>query len=452
MTVDLTTNPGGLFTRLGRTAFGLNSLSEMLSEANLSGASIASLGAMIDNIQGQFAASDQSVIDGLYSARDKARASAFQTIAGYLSSTIQQGAISQVNDDTPVFPSTLANAITILIEQMKGASQTIKANVVSATPATGGSNVGNSILRASVVGRNGVNRQYIYPEEMTLTYVTDSQSGAAAGSELLSITSAAPATAGLLGWDFPGGSGLNATIGVSDPANGQIVANGAFEQWTATNTPTNWTIDVGTAGTNVFQENTNFFRGLAAVKFLGDGTTLQGLSQALALKPSTVYALNLWIKMSATPAAGALSIDLWNGSSIVQDAAGTNNQITQALTSVSTSWVPIGGFFRTPAIMPATLRLRIRLTTAISATKSLYFDDLGFLAPTNLYTAGPFAAAFPGNVPSIMGDLFTLTLANDLGGKLQTHGGWRLLNMPSLAMQFPSATSGGETVADTLFF
>lgn len=453
MAVVLSTDPGGIFRRIGRTTFGLESLKRMLADGDLSGAGIASLGVMIDNIQGQFAAADQSVIDGLYSNRDSARQSAFNAIAGYLASTIQNGVVSQVNDDTPVFPSNLTNALTILIAQMKGASQSIKGNAVSAATSVGGSNVGNSVIRASVIGPGGHIRQYVYPEPITFTYVTDSQSGATAGSESLSVTSSAPATAGLLGWDFPGGSGLNTSATVNDPANGQIVTDGPFEQWSGvgTNTLTNWTADAGAYGTGILRETTIFFRGLAAVKFLSDGSTLLGISQPLALQPLTVYALNLWIKMSATPSAGALSVDLFNGTSIVQDDAGANNQITQALTSVSTSWVAIGGYFRTPSVMPATMRLRIRLTTAIDTGKSLYFDDLGFLAPTNLYQGGPYAVIFPGNVPSIVGDFLKATISNDLGGKLQT-GCWRLLGMPQLGLQIPYVTDSSETVGDSLVY
>lgn len=450
MTVALT-GTGGFFSRLGAYANGLNSLAKMLGSADLSAGGVTALDVIVQHIQAQFASADESVIAGLYAAEAKLRSAQWDGFLSELLSESNSAVIAQVNDDTPVFPSSLTNALVILIAQMKGATQSVKGNAVSVSTSIGGSNVGNAVIRASVIGPGGHNRQYVYPEPITFTYVTDSQSGATAGSESLSVVSSAAATSGLLGWDFPGGSGLNTSTTPNDPANGQIVTDGAFEQWSGvgTNTLTNWTAGPGAFGTGILRETANFFRGLAGVKFLSDGSTLLEISQTLVLQPQTVYALNLWIKMSATPSAGAMGVDLYNGSSIIQDDAGNNNQITQALTSVSTSWVAIGGFFRTPSILPATITLRIRLTTAIDSAKSLYFDDLAFIAPTARYTGGPYAEVFPGNVPAIKGDFLKATVSNDLGGKLQT-GCWRLLNMPGLGLQIPYVTDGSQTVSDSL--
>jgi hypothetical protein len=172
------------------------------------------------------------------------------------------------------------------------------------------------------------------------------------------------------------------------------------------------------------------------------------------LEPNTVYAVNGYIKMDSTPAAGVLAIDLINGSNaVVNDDAGTANTITKDLTSVSTSYVAVNGFFRTPKALPATLKIRVRLSTALTSGRNVYIDHLAMAKATQAYTGadtssgGPYIAIFRGSTEVIKNDKWTVTAVNNYGGLLQT-GFWRLFNMPSLGFQLNSAASG--SIADTL--
>jgi hypothetical protein len=64
------TGTGGLFTRTGRVGGMLNALNSFRGTADLSGASIVSVGVGVNNIEAQFQSTNQDLVDGLYTARD----------------------------------------------------------------------------------------------------------------------------------------------------------------------------------------------------------------------------------------------------------------------------------------------------------------------------------------------------------------------------------------------
>jgi hypothetical protein len=143
-----------------------------------------------------------------------------------------------------------------------------------------------------------------------------------------------------------------------------------------------------------------------------------------------------------------LAVDLVDGSNaVVNDDAGTANTISKALTAVSTAYVTVSGAIRTPSNLPSTLKLRVRLSTALESGKSMYLDDLALVPMVELYTGGPWLAGFRGDTNVLRGDTFAVACTNDGAGVIQTYTE-ALFGMRNLGLQIPS--SGSNTVNENL--
>lgn len=460
MTIPLT-GTGSLFKRVGRNTYNLNSLNSYLGVVDLSAASIVSLGTGIDNINGQYLAADQELVSGLYPSRYQLR----QSVTGfpfYLQSLAQDTLIKMVNDDTILSSLTVPAAMTILISQMTANSETVLANTVSVAVTTGASNIGTAICIASVKGPDGKNREYVNNETIVAMAATDSQGGTAtAGSEQW-VAAGELSQSNPLAFDWPLGSGASNSYTSQDAGAGVgYLANGDFEDWTVANIPDNWSIVIGTAGGTVFKESTLIFRGTYALKILGNGSELTCLKQlfnqssgsgtSFNLLPNTVYAFNVWLRMSSVPSAGTIVFELTDSAgTIINNDQGVANRATKALTAATTSYAPVSGFFQTPRVLPTTtpFNLRIRLTVALDNAKSCYLDDIVLVPGAEFYQGGPYIAIIPGATATVIGDFFNVAVANNWGGGFQKVF-QRYYGMTQLGMQLPSATSG-NTISEAL--
>ena len=470
MAIDLSTDPGGLFRVLGRLGGALNSANAYLAGGDLSAGGLTSVGVGANLIETQLNGSTrQDLTTGLYSQRDAARAS-LASYKSYLRQLAQAALIRYANDDARLPSLTLLAALQELRRQMLSGAASVTRPTVSASVTAGGSNVGNGKLLASVLGPDGLQLDYVFAESLTARCTADGQGSGTARQETFSLT-APVAQPDPLAWDWataPYGSGaslsLTAVDALQDVSGGQLLQNGSWKTFTNANAPDNWPIDVGTAGTTILQATgSNVFSGNSGLAFAGNGSELTSVRQPFSttpstslgaggsptvIKPSTVYAVSGWVKMSSTPAAGVLEVALVNGSgTITQDAQGANNSITQALTAVSTSWVHFGGFFRTPAANPSNgYRMRVRLSTALTNTHTAYIGHLAMCEATRAYAGGPFLGLFSGSANFLLDDVFTAAVANNYGSK------WallleRLFGLRSLGVAVPS--SGSATIPDS---
>jgi hypothetical protein len=110
-------------------------------------------------------------------------------------------------------------------------------------------------------------------------------------------------------------------------------------------------------------------------------------------------------------------------------------------------YVPIGGTFRTPAVLPPSLRVRVRLSTPLSSGSALYIDRVAMAEPTSLYPQGPAVAVFSGAPNVVRGDSWQLVVRNNGNGLLQSAAD-RLFGMRSLGLLLPSA--GNPSVPNSL--
>jgi len=190
-----------------------------------------------------------------------------------------------------------------------------------------------------------------------------------------------------------------------------------------------------------------------ALEIDSDGAELTAIKQAVAVAAETAYVFCGRFKVDAFPAAGVVTVDLTDGAgTVINDDQGTANSFTINPLSggdLSTSaFTAITGFFRTPTSMPTgVIYLRIRITTAISATASLFVDEVDLRAATQLYKAGPFVGVFRGQTVPISTDTWTVTVTNDRAGLFQEHW-FRAFGLDDLLL--PSDNAGGETIVDTL--
>lgn len=458
------------YTRFGHVGYLLNSINSFFGSANLSAAGIESVGSGIDEIAGSYATPDLNLIGGLYNARDSYR-SVSTTMLTYLQSLAQSTLIQMANDASPQPNQTLSNAVAYLVAQMQASSQTVNKPTASAT-STAGTNNGTGVMPVTVLGANGLQQDYVLAESITATCTADSQSGATAGQEQFTFISPAAESNPLL-WDYPLGSAISVTANAVDAlqnnSGGNLLQNGAFATWsTPSSGPDNWLILVagtGGVGTDIIQATgSNVYKGTTGIAFVGDGSSLPSISQPFAATPSTAgnaggtsatitplnqYCVNLYLKLNVVPAAGVLTVDLTDGNNTtVNDAQGNPNSVAIALTGATTSFVAHNVFFRTPAVLPTTgLRLRIRLSTALSAASTVYFGHVAMQDAPQLYSGGPFVAPFSGNPNFFKPDYFSLTIANDYASKFQLLAD-RIFNMRNLGYQLPS--SGSPTISDSL--
>lgn len=135
-----------------------------------------------------------------------------------------------------------------------------------------------------------------------------------------------------------------------------------------------------------------------SMEFDSDGSELTAIYQKVSLSPMTQYGFCVRMKTDSVPAAGVIKIDLVGGidNSATADASGNANEITINANSLTTSWVAKTGFFRTAATLPDNLYLRIRISTAVSNTSSIFFDEAILVQATELYAMGPSVTLFGG--------------------------------------------------------
>lgn len=378
----------------------------------------------------------------------------------------QQVLVSLVTADATLPDSTPTTCLEELIRQMLNSSDSVDASSVSAAIAAASGNTGDAVMVVSVKGKDGTNRENVFPETLLVKIATDGQQGGGgtAGREQVRVSGDVL----LNRFDplYPSGSGVSITFQLTDPSEnaGQNVLYNSEDFFSAANTLSHWTAAVGTAGTDIqsVTASGNKVRSDYALSFVGDGATLSEIHQPFSdgtngtskqLAPNTMYAVNVWAKKSATGVVnGNLTLRLIDSSNatISDDAGNPCNLTFNVNTSISNStFVSCNGTFITPKVMPSSYKLSLGLTTALTANATLYLDELAMAEMRELYTEGPSIMGFQGKTNVIRNDYWTLTISNNLAGMFQTDFD-RNFDMKSKRLQLPSDSGGNETISDSL--
>lgn len=465
MTIAYSTDPGGLFVILGGIACAIRNTNgrrgavapSPASAWGASGPAIRDLETEIDNIIGNYSAAQQVYYDGIRTTQGS-YASAHDTYISSMVALARKAIVESIQADNPQPDTSDATILAELIRQMEGSSQTVLRCTVGSTVTAGGSNIGNPTVLCSTTGRFGDPLEYVYAETMVAKVTSDDNGNgsgtATSGQEPIGITGGVALT-NKFSADWPDGSGASASINIVDPelddSGGNLLTNSNFETYTVANTPDNWATLVGTNGTSILKSTTNTYASTSAcLQFVGDGSELTSIAQTLTnLLPGRVYGVRFYTRVSATPSTGVLKIDLIDGSNaVVADDAGTDNTLTLALTGISTTYTAVSGFFRTPTNMPDSIKIRVRLSTALDNAKTCNIDYGAMALATQLYTAGPYIAAFRGSTDVVFGDRWTLAITNDRAGLFQTFFE-QAFSMSTLGLYLPSLASS-NTIDDSL--
>lgn len=446
MSVTLT-GSGGLFTRLGKIVGEYQRVVSGYGVALTNG---------VEGVWDQYPNSDEDgvAIDGLIAARNS-----YRTVHGsYLSSLVSTASntvIEQVNRDNVLPSKTLVNALTELKRQMVANTTTIQKPTVSVSASAWGSNKGNAVVNVSSVNEYGDQLDMVFSEDVKLTVSADTSTGGTQYAETLTIAGEPAKAVTDYQWSMEGGSGASGSMTINDATTTGLITDGGFESWSSSTTPTYWTVTTGAA--TVARNAANVIRGSYSLAITSDGSTLTAVRQQVASTISTnrVYAINVWMKMSATDGSGQVRIRLTNSAgTVLVDDAGNNLQTTVGLnggSGVDTSFTKVSAFFSTPRQLPATggVYLEIAFTTAPSSPKVLYVDHISFVRATQLYTGGPYVAAFSKDTPNAKGDYYTVAVANSFPYNSFARALDRFFSMRSLGLYLPS-TSGSATVSDAL--
>lgn len=460
MAIPLYGGVGNLFNRLGKLGALVKNMrsyqSTQLTSMTDTTTGVVSQYNSESDIQAEMGGSYQSLLNSA------------SVVGNFVQQMASDTASRMVFRDTPQLNQTLSQvnlgaSLAEIIRQMKQQGATVLAMTVTGTPGSF-TGTGNGVMTVSAKRPlDGLTLENSFAENILFVCNSDSYSGTAeAGNE--GFTLSGTGSAGVFEFNWPLGSNatgsLNAIDGDSDNSAGNILTNSGFTDWTGNN-PDNFTLVVGTAGTNISKEDTLVYDTAYALKITGDGSSTQTeLQQEFdssdgttgTLSPLTQYSCNLFLRRDGTaPGAGILQVALVDGNdSVVQDENGVANSFTVDLTSLTVVYTAYNGVFRTPSIMPDSVRLRLKLTTALTSGRSVYLDKASLGVMTQLYPGGPFFAVHAGSVPFEVGDYGYCAIANGRGsgGTLDT---WQTLLYRFFGdadLLFPSSAS--PNVSDAL--
>lgn len=398
----------------------------------------------------------QEAIDGI---RDNL-AAACDTLAAFCTKRLLHR--TTVLELLPVSSNaTIQEVLALIVRDMNdvGTPQDINASSVSlgsvTDDATGNGNalVGIVLDGASSPGSgmaanieyNGVNSELCVPTEtMTLTCIQDSETDGLAEGEEVWQWNGGVKPSRKFDWRKEG-SGTGPQIRTMNAS--QLILNKDFEVFTTANTPDNWDIDGGAAGSTILQETTaaQVYRGSSAFKFAGNGATatLQ-ISQTMnvsSLIPRKRYLFTCFVKGDATVAAGTLTIHFESPSS-GYTAGGTEEIVLNAAALAAQTSYDIESFYiNMPQIIPNDLELVIKVTGTLTNAALVRVDSLAF-APVDWH-GGVHAAVYAGSTPFRRGDRLYWTVTS-------TEGVFQRFFRRAYGVQLPSDTGGTETLADTL--
>lgn len=461
MSLSFTNTAGNLFNRLGR--FGKLAHVGRTFQADLA----TYFGQLLAQYDSSVGTPLQEAVSNVATIRDTTAEAVVSLYMEQIRASAGDTVLRMVKADKPASADSLASALYEVYLQMVAGGATIKKCTVAATTAAGSGNSGDGVVVASAKRGDGRDQELQIPEVAYVRCVADSQTGGqTAGREQFRyIGEIAHKSA----WspDFPIGAGQSAQLQCVDATQdgtagilfGNVLVNGSFEATFTSGVPANWTLQTGAGGVDV-QQGATVYAGAKSLQFIGGATNTalyQKFNSSTGTQfvplPQTGMAVHFRAKTSNAPAAGVLTVELVDGASaVINDDQGVANSFTVNLVTVGTNFVAQTGVFRLPKLVPSEVRLRLRLSTALSAGTNLFVDHLsmGRVSPT--YNGGPGVAVFSGATKFVAGDFWTMTATNDFGGASnQATFHWlldRLFAIRDLAILFP--TNAAPSIADTL--
>lgn len=445
---------GGAFTRFGKLAGYAKTLRTLQK---------TTIPAEVDDVLGAFSDADKDHVAALLDDIDQHRTFIEGVLAGIFDSA-RMALIEQVHADHPLDQKTLAAALAELRIQMAAGSNDIDAPTVSASVAAGSGNTGNGKLIVATTDERNNPLQHLRAEVIRVEAITDRQDGETrAGLESWSVKG--QASVPNMHWNWPAGSGVNGRIFTTNPsANGaygpgaQLLRNGDFEAFTS-NAPDWWTVGGGLTAVTHYDDHTSGHRGSKSLAMIGDGAVLHSFSQAFNTTSATAGVLRAQAKMAisfwamhdgSAPGAGILRLS-------VRDSGGTEiggSAVTVDLTSaLSSSWQHFSHTWATPFPIPSGAKFVIETTTAISAGRTIYIDNVVCAEMHRPDPCGIYYLLVPGSTDWAREDHLDVTVANNRAAGVAAEMCLeldRFFDCYGLRIQWPLDSGGAETVLDSL--
>jgi len=232
------TNHDGLFDILGKA---------FAAQAAIATAAGTTLPGKIDDLTDAYNAlavtPELEAAVGIVSNSSKGARSAGSQQTTELQRFAQQFLIEFVHADAPLPQKTLANALAALVARMRDDSESVDASAVTVA-ATAGANTGDGVLIVSAKRGDGRAIETAFAETLIATCGA-AQSIRVAGEPVEQPLAAL----------WPGGSGANAGVNVTDAA-ASLLANGDMEdEDDVADAPDDWIVSVGTIGTTLKMTN-----------------------------------------------------------------------------------------------------------------------------------------------------------------------------------------------------
>lgn len=460
MAIDLTTDPAGLFPRIGR----------ILHVAYLADTYEATLPAAFTSFLNQYLTSLQQV-SGPVAVVDNALTRVASGVMAFAvggvgtANAAWDTIVSMVLADQPSQSWTRKSAMAEVIRQMNSAGVTVEVNTVTVTPTAITGSTGTGVIVTTTKRGDGLVQENAIAETLRIVCTLDSYTGGQTqGREQFSLVGA-PVLGGTWDYDYPTGSaaGVSAVNAVAADQNqtssGNMFNNGSFEDWSTDPAPVlrDWTLTGGVWGTDVKQNASSPFQGSFDVEWIaGTGATpvlyqefgvtagASGSTAAPAALSSVAH--NIWLKRVGAVTGGVLTIELVDDTgTVVNNGQGTPNTTTITLSGLTTSYVAHNVVFGLPANPPDVMRFRYHVSTTLTGA-NVRMDSAVLTQMTAMYTGGPAFALFSGVVPFKGGDGWSIVNTNDQGGAtfcatFQT-GFQRLFDLRSLGLLLPSANPG----------
>jgi hypothetical protein len=345
---------------------------------------------------------------------------------GQVLQSIQKFVVDYVQREVGVYDGTVVTALRAVRDSLIAATDTfdrVLTSTIAFTATSGNQGNGTVLVNANRPDGSADLRQEMFTEDIKVRALT---AGTVANFGEATFQFTGLAAYSNTNTEWPNGSGCNislratsasVTASVGTPGV-SLLANGDFEAW-STNTPRNFSIVTGTAGTQILRGTTPA-RGSYSLQYTGDGATLTTIWQQIASgsgAPASVqaeqhYAISFWARVGAAT-TGTVRIRLETAAgTIVQPGTG----ITLDLSTLTTSYTQHSvSFSIAKSNLPTTLYMAIRSTTAIASAGILYLDEL-ILAPMHqLYPGGPVALVTVGTSDWAVNDSGNIAVASTTG-------------------------------------
>lgn len=447
MAVTLT-GSNGLFTRIGK----------ILKVAEVVETQQATLSAEIEDAIDEYSNADIGQIAALVNVTPAVQRDA-ASVYPLVRQAIAQTIIDMVDADNPQPDASIETAVRELIRQMVAGSDDVDGETTSIAVTADGGNTGDGEIVMSTVNGDGDVLQHVRAEDIVIECDRDSSStGIVSGREYFTVKGEAAVTA-ITDPLWPGGSGINTRIRVSDPSedaqNGagrNILRNSDFEDWTTTDTPDYWSLTTGVASTDIFEHTAIKHRGSSCLRLQANSGIVPAITQTLgsssgsprSLIPNTTYLIAYRIDVTAS-STGDVRACVKKGATVL----GTSSATVDVSTLTSSQWTHVAAVFQSPATVGG-YSVVVEWHVAPASAKDAFIDSLVLCPLTQVGgKGGPFIAALPGETDWVCKDRAVAAVTNSRTGEIQRQLD-RFLNLYPTGLQLPVDTGGSETVADSL--